>query len=118
MESLEKLKSLPYKRVIVPEEEGGFSAEIAELPGCFAQGETLEEAATNMETSLELWIETALEHTAEIPEPFEHRNYSGQFNVRVPASLHKALVERARQEHVSLNAYINALLERGTKRAA
>lgn len=118
MESVQKLKKLPYKRIIVPEEDGGYSAEIAELSGCLAQGETLKEAVENLEISLELWIETSLEQGADIPEPYEQRNYSGQFNVRVPTSLHKTLVEHARQEHVSLNAYVNALLQQGDRQVA
>jgi len=30
----------PYARVLVPDENGGFFAEILEFPGCFAEGET------------------------------------------------------------------------------
>ena len=47
-----------YPVVIYPCDEGGFVAEIPALPGCLAQGETLEECIVNIEEARELWIET------------------------------------------------------------
>ena len=38
-----------YARVITPEADGGYSAEIVEFPGCVTQGETVEEAYANLE---------------------------------------------------------------------
>ncbi len=37
-----------YKAVIHPEIEGGYWAEVAGLPGCFTQGETLDEIYRNL----------------------------------------------------------------------
>lgn len=37
-----------YKAVVHPEEEGGYWAEVAGLPGCFTQGETLDELYHNL----------------------------------------------------------------------
>ena len=48
---------LPYPRVLIPEAEGGFSAQILGFPGCFAQGETAEETARNLESAAESWLE-------------------------------------------------------------
>ena len=33
-----------YRILLTPEEEGGFSVNVPSLPGCFTQGETIEEA--------------------------------------------------------------------------
>lgn len=41
-----------------------------ELPGCFADGETIEEAKTNISVVINEWIEYAHELGREIPEPF------------------------------------------------
>jgi antitoxin HicB len=33
-----------YHILLTPEDEGGFSVSVPALPGCFTQGETIEEA--------------------------------------------------------------------------
>ena len=39
-------------------------------------------------------------------------NYSGQFKLRIPKSLHRSLAEHARQEGISMNQYCVYLLSR------
>jgi len=46
-----------------------FIAEVPELPGCVADGQTYREALANIETVIEEWIETARELERPIPEP-------------------------------------------------
>jgi predicted RNase H-like HicB family nuclease len=47
-------------RVLIhPEEVGGFSVSVPALPGCYSQGETLDEALVNIREAAELWIERA-----------------------------------------------------------
>ncbi|WP_428664232.1 type II toxin-antitoxin system HicB family antitoxin [Runella sp.] len=46
-----------------------FIAEIPELPGCMADGQTYREALENAEIIINEWIETALELGRTIPEP-------------------------------------------------
>lgn len=43
-----------------------------DLPGCFADGETLEEAEKNIDVVIEEWIELAKELGREIPEPSKY----------------------------------------------
>lgn len=107
--------SLPYRIILIPAEESGYVVEIPDLPGCLSQGETIDEAMEMIQDAKIAWIETALENGIEIPEP-EHdgEEYSGKFNVRVPKSLHKILVDKAKEEHVSLNQYIIYQLARST----
>ncbi len=50
-------------------EDQSFIAEVPELPGCVAEGQTYQEALSNAETVIEEWIETALELKRPIPEP-------------------------------------------------
>jgi len=54
--------------VIHRAEEGGYWVSCPSLPGCYSQGETLEEVVVNIKEAIELWIEDALECGEEIPE--------------------------------------------------
>ncbi|HSR53462.1 MAG TPA: type II toxin-antitoxin system HicB family antitoxin [Acidobacteriota bacterium] len=61
-----------YKYEIIiywSEEDGAFIAEVPELPGCSAHGETTDTALANCEQAMGLWINTAKEFGREIPEP-------------------------------------------------
>jgi len=46
-----------------------FVAEVPELPGCMAHGESKAMAMQNAEDAIELWLETAAEDGIAIPEP-------------------------------------------------
>jgi predicted RNase H-like HicB family nuclease len=52
-----------FTAVYQPAEEGGFVAWIEELPGANTQGETLEEARTNLREAVELVIEVNRERS-------------------------------------------------------
>ncbi len=41
-----------YKAVVHPEAEGGYWAEVAGLPGCFTQGDTLDEVYSNLKEAI------------------------------------------------------------------
>lgn len=105
--------ALPYKVVLLPSPEGGYVVEIPELPGCISQGETVEEAMQMIEDAKRCWLDVALEDGQEIPEPAKIEDYSGKFVVRVPKSLHHDLVQRAKDENVSLNQLTTYLLSAG-----
>ena len=47
--------------IIRPEEAGGFSAEVPALPGCFTQGETIDEVRANLREAAEGWLAVAHE---------------------------------------------------------
>ena len=96
----------PYARVVVPESDGSFTAEIIEFPGCVACGETAAEALTNVEEVALDWIAATLEQGQDIPEPLDHANYSGKLVVRMPKGLHKRAALAAEREGVSLNQFI------------
>ena len=51
------------------EEDNTFVADVPELPGCMADGETYQEALSNAEIVIQEWIETARELGREIPQP-------------------------------------------------
>ncbi|MGI8669314.1 MAG: type II toxin-antitoxin system HicB family antitoxin [Aridibacter sp.] len=51
------------------EEDKAFIAEVPELAGCLADGETHRQALANAEVMIEEWIETAKDLGRNIPEP-------------------------------------------------
>jgi antitoxin HicB len=96
----------PYGRLLVPEDEGGYHAEIIEFPGCFADGETAAEAAENLEGAASSWLTAAIAKGQTIPEPLEELEYSGKLVLRLPKSLHRYAAFAANRENVSLNQFI------------
>lgn len=51
------------------QEDSAFIAEVPELPGCAADGQTRQEALANVEIIIAEWIETAEELGREIHQP-------------------------------------------------
>ena len=51
------------------EEDISFIAEVPELPGCIADGNSYQEALANAEIIINEWIETAMELGKEVPKP-------------------------------------------------
>ena len=49
--------------------DGAFVAEVPELAGCMAHGDTQEIALKNIKEAMSLWIDTAKEFGDPIPEP-------------------------------------------------
>ncbi len=56
-----------YTIIIHPAEEGGFWVEVPTLPGCFSQGESIEEAMNNIREAIELHIECLKEEDEPVP---------------------------------------------------
>ena len=50
-------------------EDGAFIAEVPELPGCMAHGDSQQEALSTAYGAIELWLDTAREFGDPIPEP-------------------------------------------------
>lgn len=108
--NIQSYLQLPYTRELLPEPEGGWFVRIKELPGCMSQGETPQEAITQIEEALVLWLEAALEANLPIPEPKPDADFSGKFIVRLPKSLHRKAVEQAEMEGVSLNQWVLSVI--------
>lgn len=108
--TLDDCLALSYPVTLYPEAEGGFTAEIKDLPGCMTQGETVEEAYAMIEDARQGWLTVAFQRGMDIPLPETEQDYSGKFVLRVPRSLHRQLSEGAQRESSSLNSYVTALL--------
>jgi len=95
----------PYARILIPC-EGGFSAEILEFPGCFAEGETPNETFEALESAAQSWVTAALEQGQEIPEPSASQGYSGKIALRLPKSIHRQAARMAERDDTSLNQFL------------
>jgi predicted RNase H-like HicB family nuclease len=96
----------PYARILIPNNDGGFSAEVLEFPGCFADGDTAEEAFRRLEAAAKAWIEAALDQGQEIPEPSSNTGFSGKLALRLPRSLHRQAMRMAERDGTSLNQFL------------
>ena len=111
MRTLEEYMRLPYRMEIIPDSiEGGFAVRFPELPGCLTCADTMEEAVRNAEDCKREWLAAAIEDRTPIPEPMTDEDYSGQFKLRIPKSLHKSLAEHSKAEGISMNQYCLYLL--------
>lgn len=109
-------KKFDYPILIRPlssEEGGGYLAEVPDLHGCMADGETVEEALQEVKSAITSWINTAKKFNDSIPNPSVALNFSGQWRMRVPKHLHAALALQAKEEGVSLNMLAATLLAEG-----
>ena len=111
--TLEYYLNKHYPFIVYPADEGGYVAEIEELPGCITEGDTVGEAVKRIEEARRAWIEIAYEDGMEIALPRTEQEYSGKFVLRLPKYLHRHLAEQATHEGVSLNQYVVALLSGG-----
>jgi len=59
-----------YETIIYwSQEDEIFLAEVPELPGCMAHGDSYESALANIQEAIQLWIDTAMEFDDSIPVP-------------------------------------------------
>ena len=113
MRTIEDYMAMPYPMEIVEDsDEGGFVASYPDLPGCISCGETVEAAAANAQDAKRAWLEAAMEDGIAIREPDSLDDYSGQFKLRIPKSLHRSLAEHSQREGISMNQYCVYLLSR------
>lgn len=111
MKTLNEYLNMPYRMEIVPDTaEGGYIASFPELCGCITCGETVEKAVANAIDAKKEWLTAAIEDGIDIPTPETSENYSGQFKLRLPKSLHKQLAEDAKRDGISMNQYCVYLL--------
>lgn len=118
MKTFDDYMKIPYRIELAPDPyEGGFVASYPDLPGCISCGETVEAAVANAADAKAAWIQAAMEDNIPIPEPAGQDDYSGQFKIRIPKSLHRSLAEHSRQEGISMNQYCLYLLTMNDTRA-
>jgi antitoxin HicB len=115
VKDLEYYMNLNYKIEIIKDEaESGYVLSIPDLKGCLTCAEKLDQGMIMLEDAKKQWFIAAMESGYEIPEPNVLENYSGQFKLRLPKSLHKELAEKSKQEGISMNQYCLYLLSKNS----
>lgn len=110
---------LDYEVKIYPVIEDGkieYYAECLALKGCAGQGCTAEEALSEVQENMKLWLETAEEVGIPIPIPknyAEDNDCSGKFMVRTSKWLHKKIKELSENQGISQNALVCEILSEG-----
>ena len=62
---------MEYSVVVHKAEEGGFWVEVPALPGCYSQGETVEDTLENARDAIDLYLEVLMEEKETIPRDEE-----------------------------------------------
>ena len=58
-----------YKAIVHPHEDGGYWAEVPALPGCYTDGDTMEEIRANLPKAIRFHIEGL--NSFEVPDESE-----------------------------------------------
>lgn len=59
---------MQYTVVVHSAEEGGYWVDVPSLPGCFSQGETIDEAMNNAREAIEVHIQGLKDDGQEVPK--------------------------------------------------
>lgn len=117
---IEKLARADYAIKIERLSDGEYHITVPELSGCYATGDTIEEALEQIKYAKLDWIHAAVTRGVPIPRPLPpscEKQYSGQTLLRMPKHLHRQLSEAANEEGISLNQYMVYLLAEGITRS-
>lgn len=60
-----------YHVVLIPEDEGGFSVTVPDLPGVYTQGETRDQALAMAKEAIEVYLDSLADDGRQ-PEPVQH----------------------------------------------
>ena len=118
IERNQELMKLEYDILIKKEAEDGevyYSISYPELPGLTIYANTVEEGLEEIKNAKEEWFHAAIESGVKIPKPNKKNEVSGRLTLRLPKSLHLEVKTRAETEDISLNAYLNHLIETGLR---
>ena len=97
-------------RRLCADDGGGWVAEIPSLPGCMGDGETAQDAIEDCYRAALEWIDATVQLGRSVPPPSSESEFSGQWRIRMPKTLHRRLSLLAGSEGVSLNTLATTLL--------
>ena len=66
---MRKAKVLDFKVMLEPEPDGGYVVTCPTLPGCYSQGDTLDEALENIREAIDLCLEDMRANKEPLPDP-------------------------------------------------
>ncbi|MBQ8522763.1 MAG: toxin-antitoxin system HicB family antitoxin [Clostridia bacterium] len=81
------------------------------IDGCIGGGDSAEEAISEAQENLEIYLEYLKEQKRPLPQEYEENKYSGKISLRISKSTHQKVSEIAEKEGISLNALLNNAIE-------
>jgi predicted HicB family RNase H-like nuclease len=97
-------------RVTWSAEDGEHIGLCAEFPSLSWLAGTPEEALAGIRQQVSEAVKDMELEGETIPAPYAERHYSGQFRVRIPPAVHRALAMEAAEQGISLNRLASARL--------
>lgn len=99
-------------RVTWSAEDGEHAALCAELPSLSWLAHTPGAALAGIRRLVGQVVADMEASGEAVPQPLAEKHYSGQFKVRIPPEVHRALAMQAAEQGVSLNRLVSAKLSR------
>ena len=93
-------------QVAYSEDDEAFVARVLDFPGLAADGNTLEQALAEIHAVVRAVLEDMYQNKEEPPVPLTCEKYNGKIMLRVPSDTHRKLVSAAKNNGLSLNAFI------------
>lgn len=97
-------------RVIWSEEDNEHIGLCSEFPSLSWLDDSPEKALIGIQNTVEEVVADMRQSGDKVPQPISERSYSGKFQVRIPAEMHRHLALEAAEQGVSLNRLISARL--------
>ena len=97
-------------RIQWSDEDASFIGLCAEFPSLSWIADTQNGAFKGICKLVEDVLADMAKNGEDIPEPLSTRSFSGKFMVRVPPELHRELILKAAEAHISLNRYVTTKL--------
>jgi antitoxin HicB len=105
-DEVSRLLAQPYSWIVIPQDNGQYSANVLEFQGCIAEGASADEALRHLQDAADGWIRACLATGQEIPKPITNYEASGKFALRLSRSVYARARKAAALEGVSLNQFI------------
>ena len=93
-------------------EDGEYVASCLELPSLSWLAATPHDALSGLEQVVDEVVADLRQAREHVPVPLADQPFSGRFNVRIPATLHRRLATEAAEEGISLNRLVSDRLAR------
>ena len=97
-------------RVTWSREDGEYLGLCTEFPSLSWLASTQEEALAGIRQVVTEVVADMQANGEPIPEPLADKHYSGEFRVRIPPQVHRALAMQAAEQRISLNRLVSAKL--------
>ena len=97
-------------RVMWDDDDQQYIGLCAEFPSLSFLADKMEDALTGIVSLVSDVVDDMLQNGEKIPTPLSEKHYSGEFRVRIPPMVHRALAIEAAEKGISMNRLASAKL--------